>query len=307
MQEITKHYEIKDDCEISIESNPGTLNIKKLEAYVNAGINRLSIGLQAVQDKHLKTLGRIHDYRTFEETYSMARTAGFKNINIDLIFGIPGQSGDEWNETLEKVVGLGPEHLSCYSLKIEAGTMFDKIYNKNSEKYANSYPRLPSEEQEREMYHSAIRHLKKNNYKHYEISNFCKEGFECNNNLTYWKCDKYLGFGAGAHSFEYGKRFRNYLKVEKYIESLDNNRLPRTDFKKINTKESTFEYIMLGLRMIEGIDIKEFKEKFNLEFEAVYKIQIAKLIKNDLIVKRGCNYCLTEKGLDVANQVMIEF
>lgn len=304
---IQEYYYIDKDCEISIESNPGTLDCYKLKAYINAGVNRLSIGLQSGQDKHLKTLGRIHNYQMFEESYLTARNAGFGNINIDLIFGIPGQSVEEWNETLKKIVHLQPEHLSCYSLKIEAGTLFGRLYNNDCAKKTAMLPELPTEDEEREMYHSAITYLEENGYKHYEISNFCREGFECKHNIIYWKCDEYLGFGAGSHSYYDDKRFRNLLRVEKYIDSLTENRLPRTDFKKIYSKESIAEYVVLGLRMIDGIDTQQFNNKFNQDFEVIFKEQIEKLVKKKLLKKIDKTYCLTKYGLDFANQVMVEF
>ncbi|MGE5329510.1 MAG: radical SAM family heme chaperone HemW [Deltaproteobacteria bacterium] len=305
--EFKRCYNIAPNCEISIESNPGTLDYSKLKAYINAGINRLSIGLQSSHDKHLKVLGRIHNYQIFKESYWEARKAGFKNINVDLMFGIPGQSIYEWKETLKKVVSLQPEHLSCYSLKIEKGTLFGRVYNEDCNKIHNSYPKLPSEGEEREMYHTAIEYLKQNGYKHYEISNFSKEGFECKHNLTYWKCEDYLGFGAGSHSYYESKRFRNFLRIEKYIKFLTDNSLPRTDFKKINKPEAIKEYTILGLRLLEGIDTIRFKELFDIDFELIFKEQIQRLLKSELIQKTGQSYSLTEKGLDLANQVMVEF
>ncbi|MGE5474483.1 MAG: radical SAM family heme chaperone HemW [Ignavibacteriales bacterium] len=307
LKQIRNYYYIEDGCEITIESNPGTLTETNLKAYIKSGINRLSIGLQACQDKHLKTLGRIHDYQMFEESYLLARKTGFKNINIDLIFGVPGLNLKEWKETLEKVINLKPEHLSCYSLKIEAKTLFNKIYNQSEGLENKKYPNLPSEKQEREMYYTAIQYLKQNGYKHYEISNFSLEGYECRHNIVYWKCREYLGFGAGAHSYYKGKRYRNYLNIEKYISSLGRNKLPTTDVKKINSDESIGEYIILGLRLIDGININEFKQRFNLDFEEIYKAQINKLIKGKLLQKMQQNYCLTQRGLDLANQVMLEF
>lgn len=307
LKQIRNYYDISEDCEITIESNPETLSETNLKAYINAGINRLSIGLQACQDKHLKTLGRIHDYQMFEESYRMARKAGFKNINADLIFGLPGLSLGEWKETLKKVISLKPEHLSCYSLKIEDRTPFGKIYNQNCLAENNDYPKLPSEEQEREMYYTAIEYLKRNGYIHYEISNFSLEGLESRHNINYWKCGEYFGFGAGAHSYYQGKRYRNYLGIEKYIHSVSKNKLPITDVKKINANEAIFEYIMLSLRMIKGIDINEFSQRFGIDFEEAYESQINKLKKQKLLQKAEQNYCLTQRGLDLANQVMIEF
>lgn len=317
LTQIRKNYSLTRDVEISMEANPGTLNREKLQGYMNSGVNRLSIGLQACQDKHLNTLGRIHDYGTFEESYTMARREGFNNINIDLIFGIPGQKMDDWEETLERVVKLRPQHISCYSLKIEEGTPFGKIYNRKDLNITNQYPLLPTEEQERYMYHFTVSYLKENGFRHYEISNFSKAGFECRHNITYWKCEKYLGLGAGAHSYSdlsrTGKhsnllyRFRNYLKIEKYIDSLGKSNLPRTDIRLIDSGESISEYVIMGLRMIKGINVDEFKERYNVEFEAAFSSQIEKLSKNSLIQKKGRNYCLTELGLDLANQVMMEF
>jgi len=209
-----------DGCfELTIEANPGTLDEEKLLVYRDAGINRLSIGLQAWQNHLLESLGRIHTVEEFEENYHLAVKTGFDNINVDLIFAIPGQSFEDWAETINKVAELNPRHISCYSLIIEEDTVFGAKFSKGE---------LSSVEDEldRKMYWYAVEKLRTVGYKHYEISNFSKEGFECAHNLIYWKEQEYIGFGAGAHSYFNGQRFNNTYNIEEYVKIINSGRLP---------------------------------------------------------------------------------
>ena len=227
-----KNFEIDPDAEISMESNPGTLTKENLLIYKNAGVNRISIGLQAAQNKILKTLGRIHDFKEFEEGYYLARQAGFSNINIDLMLGLPGQTFEDWQETLEKACSLKPEHISAYSLKLEEGTPF---YNKY---YKEDALELPPEEIERDMYHYAVNFLGEKGFEHYEISNFAKEGLECKHNLVYWKRGPYIGLGLGAHSFFEGKRFFNTYDMKQYIADIKVGKLPGSEKESVSDDEA---------------------------------------------------------------------
>jgi oxygen-independent coproporphyrinogen III oxidase len=291
---------ISDSAEISIETNPGTLDYDKLSAYRDSGINRLSMGLQAWQGSILKKIGRIHNSSEFEENLIAAKKAGFQNLNVDLIFGLPGQKEKDWEETLERVVDLGVEHISCYSLKIEEGTPFGDRLEKGEISYMD-------DELDRKMYYKAIEFLAEKGFNHYEISNFAKPGFECRHNLVYWKVKPYIGIGAGSHSYFDEKRFNNINSVEEYVKYLENNEIPKENIEVIDKSESISEYIILGLRLTEGIGIREFKEIFNENILEIYKSQIEKLINESLLVKYGDRLKLTAKGLDLANKVFVEF
>lgn len=294
-------FNIGKEAEVTIESNPGTLSFEKLLMYKTIGINRLSIGLQACQNRILKRIGRIHSMEEFEENYLAARKAGFKNINVDLMFGLPGQEMRDWAESVAKVAELGAEHISCYGLKIEEGTPIAG--------YIESDPEcLPDEDDEREMYGVAIGKLSRKGYIHYEISNFARKGFECRHNLMYWDCGRYIGLGAGAHSYFEGKRYSNVREIEKYTDSLlMENEVPVDNVEKIDKKARMSEFMVLGLRKVEGVSKKEFKKRFGKEITGEYGEGIAKAIKAGLLEDTGCGFRLTRRGLDLANEVFIEF
>lgn len=300
LESCRKHFNILPQAEISIESNPGTLTCEKLDKYLSYGINRLSIGLQAWQDPILKKLGRIHNLDQFVENYENARKAGFTNINIDLIFGLPEQEMKDWTETLENVVKLGPEHISCYSLKIEEGTVFGDLKDKGKIKQLE-------DELDREMYYKAIKLLTCNGYIHYEISNFAKEGFQCKHNLVYWNANEYLGIGAGAHSYLKGMRFNNLAGIENYISSVSNGDLPVEDQQPISEEESMSEYMILGLRLTSGVSDSSFRRRFGISMFDRFGGNIDKVKRNGLVEQNGDVIRLTGKGLDLANQVFIEF
>ncbi len=287
-------------AEISIETNPGTLTYEKLKVYRDMGVNRLSIGLQAWQDNILRMLGRIHTAKEFEDNFRLAREAGFKNINVDLIFGIPGQSYKDWCETMKSVTVLEPEHMSCYSLKIEEGTVFGNRLEKGE--------LVPIDDIiDREMYNFCKSYLAQRGYKHYEISNFAKPGYRCLHNLVYWNAEEYIGIGAGAHSFLEGIRYNNVYDIESYIASILGGDIPSENSEVINTKESMTEFMILGLRLIDGIKIEDFKFRFGEEIYNVYGNEIDKLNNRGLIVVKNGYIRLSDIGLDYANQVFMEF
>lgn len=297
---LNQKLNIDVKAEISIETNPGTLTYEKLETYKAIGVNRLSIGLQAWQDRILKMLGRIHTAKEFEDNFRLARKAGFENINVDLIFGIPDQTFKDWCETLENVISLGPEHLSCYSLKIEEGTVFgDKLENNEL---------VPLEDIiDREMYSYCKDYLAQKGYKHYEISNFAKPGYECRHNLVYWKQQEYIGLGAGAHSFFEGTRVNNIYDIEGYIASLLEDKIPAENAEFIDRKLDMTEFMILGLRLMDGVLPDDFKKRFDEDIYDVYGSEIAKLVERGLLVKKGGAISLSSAGLDFANQVFMEF
>jgi len=270
--------------EITIEVNPGTVTKEKLEDYKKCGINRLSIGLQTSDNKLLKQIGRIHTYEDFLYTYKLAREVGFKNVNIDIIFGLPNQIIDE---TIERIIKLNPEHISTYSLILEEGT---KLYNSR-----NNF-KFPSDEEEREMYWKIKNKLEEAGYKHYEISNFAKPGFESKHNLDCWKQKEYIGIGTAAHSYIDNVRYSNTDDIIGYKKVIHEVQTEETKMK---------EYMLLGLRIIDGINIEEFKQKFKLNPTIIFKNELNNL--KNLIEVDGNKIRLTTKGIDLANQVWEKF
>lgn len=287
------------EIEITIECNPGTLTKEKLLCYRQAGINRLSIGLQSADEIELKLLGRIHTYEIFEENYQLARKIGFKNINIDLMSALPNQTLEKFQYTLKKVVSLNPEHLSVYSLIIEENTPFYSKYFSKIE--------LPSEEEDREIYAWTRTYLRENGYFQYEISNYAKEGYESFHNNTYWKRGEYVGFGLGASSFLTNERYHNETNLKQYIKSANNGKDLRREIEKISVKDAMAEFMFLGLRRIEGISKQEFLEQFQVPIDVVYGNAIKKMRQYECIEEKGDFLYLTEKGIDISNSVMCEF
>ena len=302
LQEIESSFEILDDAEITIEINPGTVNEEKLKKYKEYGINRLSIGLQSANDKILKKIGRIHDYKQFEETFFYARKCGFKNINIDLMIGLPTQAVEDVKQTLEKIIQKNPEHISVYSLIIEEGTIIEKLINENK-------LQLPDEETERIMYWTVVNELKENGYNQYEISNFSKKTYESKHNTNCWKQKQYIGLGTSAHSYLNKKRYSNTNNIEEYIKNIQENNISKNiTIHEEQTEESTMnEYMLLGLRMIQGININEFKQKFKTDPTIKYKKILEKLQKENLIQITKTSIKLTKQGIDFGNIVWEEF
>ena len=299
LQEIKSSFEILDDAEITIEINPGTVNEEKLKKYKEYGINRLSIGLQSANDKILKKIGRIHDYKQFEETFFYARKCGFKNINVDLMIGLPTQAVEDVKQTLEKIIQKNPEHISVYSLIIEEGTIIEKLINENK-------LQLPDEETERIMYWTVVNELKENGYNQYEISNFSKKTYESKHNTNCWKQKQYIGLGTSAHSYLNKKRYSNTNNIEEYIKNIQENNISKNiTIHEEQTEESTMnEYMLLGLRMIQGININEFKQ---IDPTIKYKEILEKLQKENLIQITKTSIKLTKQGIDFGNIVWEEF
>lgn len=289
-----------DDYEFTVECNPGTLTFEKLKLMKDRKVNRLSIGLQSTNNSLLKTIGRIHDYKTFEENYNLARKAGFDNINVDLMFGLPDQKISDWTETLEDIVKLNPEHISAYSLIIEEGTPFYNMYN-------NDRLNLPSEDDEREMYHSAKRILEQNGYHQYEISNFAKQGRECRHNEVYWMLDEYLGCGSAASSYVGGNRYKNEENIEKYISDIENGKTSVEEEIHNSLDDNMEEFMFMGLRMTRGVCEKTFEKRFGVKIDTIYKDVIDKHINEKLLVRENGRIYLTAKGIELSNYVMSDF
>ena len=302
IEEIRENFKLADKVEITIEVNPGTVNKTKLLDYINSGINRISIGLQSTDNELLKRIGRIHKYEDFLQTYNMAREVGFKNINVDLMLALPGQTIAKLEKGLKQVIDLQPEHISLYSLIIEDGTKIEKMLKNNE-------ITLPDENIERKMYWETKKVLEEAGYIHYEISNFAKEGYKSEHNWNCWSQKEYMGFGVAAHSYTNDVRFSNIDSIEEYIENYEQGNV--TDnfvFHEKQTQSSKMkEYMMLGLRKIEGISIQEFKNKFVGNPLYIYRKELQKLVEEELIEIELDKIKLTKKGLDFANIVWEEF
>ena len=302
INKIKLKYLVSENAEITIEVNPGTVTEEKLKMYKDAGINRLSIGLQSTKNELLKKIGRIHTYEDFLDCFNSARKVGFKNINVDLMLGLPGQTVKELMGSVTNIINLSPEHISLYSLILEENTPLKVMVEEGKIK-------LPDEEIEREMYWITKELLENNGYKHYEISNFAKEGFKSQHNYNCWKQKEYLGFGIAAHSYYKNKRYCNANSIDEYCENINNDIFSKNIITcEIQTeKEKQKEFMMLGLRLIEGIDIQEFKNKFVNNPIYLFSNELDKLVKNELVEVDLNNIQLTKKGLDFANLVWEEF
>ena len=294
---IFEHFHICEDAEITIEANPGTVDLKKLCTYRENGINRISFGLQSTVKEELEYLGRIHTYEEFKENYILARKIGFKNINIDMMFGLPNQSLNIWLESLKEVTELNPEHISSYSLIIEEKTPFYSLYNKD-------LLDLPSEEEERKMYELGRDFLESKGYYQYEISNYAKENKECFHNKIYWECKEYIGLGVSSSSYINGKRIKNIDSIDEYINNINENKSVIEEELENTEKDNIEEFMFMGLRMIKGIEEKEFEIRFKKKVDEVYKEVIEKHIKNSLLIRENGRIFLTKKGIELSNIVM---
>ena len=302
LNKIFEKFNVLENAEITIEVNPGTVDEVKLKKYLSIGINRLSIGLQSTNDELLKMLGRVHTYKQFDDVYELARKIGFKNINVDLMIGLPKQTIADIEESLQKIIEKNPEHISVYSLIVEENTqIFELIENGELE--------LPDEELEREMYWKVKNILEKNNYKHYEISNFARTGFESKHNTNCWNQCQYLGFGLAAHSYFNEIRYSNIDDLKQYIQNIENNNsIYNVIFHENQSKQEQMrEYMLLGLRKIDGVTISKFKEKFVDNPLYIFRNELNKLVLEGLIEVLENSIKLTNKGLDLANQVWTEF
>lgn len=309
MEALRRAFSLAEDAEITIEVNPGTVDADKLAAYYAAGINRLSIGVQSLQENELQALGRIHSTEDFFQTYSMAIKSGFNNINVDLMSAIPEQTLEYCQDTLRQLLSLDrpPSHISAYSLIIEEGTPF----------YENT-PVLPDEEMDRLFYKITNDILKAAGYHRYEISNYAREGCECRHNRVYWERGEYLGFGIGAASLMQETRFSNIRDLQTYLKLLSGEAADgpstgqltehlRQEVSHLTEREQMEEFMFLGLRLTEGVSKKRFFKTFGKKFTDVYPGISEKLIREGLLVQEGDRLKLTELGLDVSNRVMAEF
>lgn len=299
---ILKTIPFEKDIEITIEINPGTCSREKLQDYFAFGVNRLSIGLQSTSDRLLKQIGRIHNFQEFLEMYEMAREIGFQNINVDLMLGLPNQTLEDVLQSVNTVILLNPEHISLYSFILEEGTKIDKMIKQNKAK-------MIEEELERKMYWETKKMLEEKGYLHYEISNFAKQGYESKHNLDCWNQEEYFGFGMAAHSYFDKIRCSNTDDMKEYLSFADN--MPFKKNKIIHERQTIEdeekEYMILGLRKLQGVSIEVFQEKFQKNPISLYESELEKLSKIGLIKVKNDYIRLTKKGLDFANLVWEEF
>lgn len=330
---LRKNFLIDENAEITIEVNPGTVTEEKADAWKRAGINRISIGLQSVNDEELRMLGRIHTYGQFLETYHLLRKKGFANLNVDLISAIPGQTLDSWRKTLYTVAELEPEHISAYSLIIEEGTSFYKLYGDDKENDRsigaceitsaienhtdninikggavdlNCLP-LPNEDVERAIYEETETLLQQYGYNRYEISNYAKEGYACLHNEGYWRRTEYLGIGLGASSLIGKQRFRNLARYGGYIDAVQNKTDIHEETDYLEKTDEMEEFMFLGLRMMEGVSKTKFYENFGKRLEEAYGEQLKRLGHDGLIEFEQDYIRLTKRGIDISNYVFAQF
>lgn len=299
--EACRHYfTLLPGIEVTVEANPGTVNLEKLVGLRQAGVTRLSLGVQTSNHNLLQVLGRLHTFKQAVEATYLARQAGFDNLNIDLIFGIPGQTIIDWGKCLTKIVNLSPQHISAYNLQLEEGTPLWETVKSGKLKAC-------PEEMELAMYEWTIEFLGANNYVQYEISNFAQIGYQCRHNLHYWKNTSYLGLGLSAHSYLRHRRFNNTKNINTYINCLAKDKLPLLQVEFIPKLAEMQETIFLGLRLLQGLDLIAFFTRFNCYVEDTFASQIKNLLRLGLIEVRGSSLRLTKKGLPVANIVFREF
>lgn len=293
-------FHILPSAEITLEANPGTVDIHKLRQLHRLGVNRLSLGAQSAHDDELRLLGRIHTWREAVTAAEAARQAGFENLNLDFIFGLPGQTLARWQETLEAALSIAPEHLSLYALTVEEGTpLWEQIE-------LGLVP-APDDDLAAAMYEYAEERLAAAGYRHYEISNWAREGYFCKHNLTYWHNEPWLGLGAGAHSWLEGKRWANLPHPEQYIRALGRGESPVAECEQIEPATEMGETMMLWLRLAEGADALRFQERFGVELEAVFGQALAMLRESGLLEWDGCVARLTPRGRLLGNQVFLQF
>lgn len=332
LETVKEHFNITTDAEITVECNPGTLTAGKAEKLVQAGFNRLSMGLQSADDRELQLLGRIHNFAQFLESYDLARKAGFRNINVDLMSALPGQTLKSWQDTLQKVTALRPEHISAYSLIIEEGTPFYERFAEDERiREEGGHPRLlPEEDVERQMYELTETFLQIKGYERYEISNYAKPGYECRHNCGYWTRKDYLGLGLGVSSLVEHQRFQNTSDLKTYLEQeyspqcegqhehiaetiqlQEETGLTQTGhhihIETLDKKSEMEEFMFLGLRLMAGISRQQFEKKFQVTLNSVYG-EVLRKLKGEQLIEEVAGYVrLTEHGIDVSNYVLAEF
>lgn len=296
LEELYSVFDILPNAEITVECNPKTIGFDGLKALKGSGINRLSIGLQSVFDERLKSLGRIHTFDDFKSCFEAAEKAGFDNISLDLMYGLPDMTLSEWERTLLEAADFGAEHISCYLLKIEEGTPF-----------ANMNLTLPDDDTVADMYGLAVDFLAEKGYQRYEISNFARLGKESRHNLKYWRCDDFLGLGAGAFSCLGERRFSNACGIKEYIDTVNSGKLPVVWEETEGLEDRMSEFMFLGLRCRDGISERDFKERFGCSVFDVYSRPIKKYMSQGFLLSEGGRLRLSDKSFFVSNTILADF
>ncbi len=318
MEGIYECFNVAEDAEISMECNPGTLTLNKLLTYRDAGINRLSIGLQSANANELRMLGRIHTFDQFVTNYEVARNVGFKNISVDLMYGLPQQTTEQYLDTINRIIRLRPDHVSAYSLIVEKGTPFYEKYKFDMVRQEAGMRTefLPNEDELYDMEKAGQAALKEAGYKQYETSNYSREGMECRHNIGYWTRENYLGLGIGAASLIENVRYTNTSDISDYLSGCRNIHDVGEDIFRsnlhvaadnIDRKSQMEEFMFLGLRMNEGVTRENFEKAFGISIDAVYRDTIDSLKEQDLLIARAGHIYLSERGKDVANYCMAQF
>ena len=290
---IKRAFLISDDVEFTMESNPGTTCLDNLKGYIECGVNRFSIGLQSIHENELKKLGRIHSYNDFLITYNDLRSLGIGNINVDLMYGIPEQTIESFDSTLQAVTALGPEHLSVYGLILEEGTPFYE---------SAECLGLPTEDKECDMYYHATEFLRSKGYSHYEISNYSRDGKSSRHNLKYWHSNEFIGVGLSAYSYFENKRYGNTKSYRDYLSGTGRGEYCEV----IDQKEEMYEYAMLRLRLGEGISLSEYSDLFLVDFRLGREAIIEQLAESEYLICENDRIALTEKGFYVSNYIINE-
>lgn len=303
LNEVRDVFKVREDAEITIECNPGTVDAQKLKHYTSAGINRVSMGLQTTDDEALIKLGRIHTYEQFLQSYDCVRNAGIHNVNVDIMSGLPGQSVDKYSESVENVCKLNPEHISAYSLIVEEGTPFYEMYNDEN---GIKTKELPDEESERRQYYITKDILNKYGYSRYEISNYSKKGYECVHNCGYWRRNPYIGFGLGAASLYNETRYNNTDDMKEYLAYSSNDSI-RRNIQRLTVEEQMEEFMFLGLRMCDGVSVIEFEQKFGKSIDGVFGRTIEKYLSLEMLSRENDIIRLTDRGIDVSNIIFSDF
>ena len=300
LEAIRLNFDIEEDAEWTVESNPGTILEEHVESFKKNGVNRVSLGLQAVQNHQLKQIGRIHIFEDWKRSIMLLRNHGMTNINTDIMFALPNQTMEEWQDTVETMIAYELPHISAYSLIIEEGTVFGKKYEEGTLKTID-------EETDRQMYTFVKERLKEAGYTQYEISNWAKDGLNCRHNELYWKCGFYLGLGLGAHGYMDGIRYHNTVAFNDYLTAKGQSDKLVVERETITSKIAMEEYMFLGLRMLKGISIGEFYKKFGVSIFEIYREPIEKWMKEGILIHNKDRLFLSEIGIDLSNQVFVSF
>ncbi len=300
LQAICTGFHLAPDVEFTCECNPSSSLRSTLEVLKEGGVNRLSFGLQSVIDEELQKLGRLHDFSDFVKVYHDARDLGFDNISVDVMFSLPDQNKEKLKNTLDTVIAMGPEHISAYGLKIEMGTRFYELYKEGA-------LNLPNDEEDRQLYELCVHTLENAGYRQYEISNFARPGRESQHNLKYWNCEEYIGLGCNAHSYFQGKRFSFLPEIDVYLNQVLNGGKCIKDLVEIPYEDTVNEYIMLRLRLNEGICDETFFNRFGFHFSTAFRPRIDKYVATGHMTEKDGKYALTLEGFNISNYIIADF